>query len=598
MLRLNAKFTRRIGWALVALFLVSAALSAQTSLNAQLSLRPVTRDDISAFKLASTTQVSAGVSTIGLGQPAYLEVLVNKDIPASQIAGVTWTLTAKPASSQAVLADSPLGNNVLPYEPSDQTVLQVAGRKLLKPDVVGKYTVTATVTTVSAGSATLKVDITGGTYLGAKTCSVCHSGAIRGDKATPWSKTGHASIFKDGMNGVASDHYGQGCLPCHTVGYDAAPGVDNHGFSQVAAQMKWTFPTELKMGTYDALPDALKNLGNIQCENCHGPGSQHATTGDKTAISVNMASGDCSQCHAAMTHHSKTGEWNNSRHAIATSYPSGAGREACVGCHTGNGFVAQMKGATPSTAYSPINCTTCHEPHGDQTGAGNHLVRPTKVTLADGTSITAGGKGLLCMNCHQARVNASTYVPTTPGSARFGPHHGPQADMLAGVNAVTYGKDIPSSAHGDVVEDTCVTCHMQAVAETDAAFTQAGGHTFKTSMAATANTPAIDLVKACQGCHGKDVKDFNFPLFDYDGDGVIEGVQTEVQHLLDQLGAMLPPQGTVKTELAIDATWTPQQLQAAYNWLYVQSDGSKGIHNTAYTVGLLKSSIADLSTKK
>ena len=82
---------------------------------------------------------------------------------------------------------------------------------------------------------------------------------------------------------------------------------------------------------------------------------------------------------------------------------------------------------------------------------------------------------------------------------------------------------------------------------------------------------------------------------DYNGDGVISGVQTEVASMLDQLSSMLPPVGQVKSTLNIDATWTQPQLEAAYNWLFVQSDGSLGIHNTAYAVGLLKASMANLT---
>ena len=36
-------------------------------------------------------------------------------------------------------------------------------------------------------------------------------------------------------------------------------------------------------------------------------------------------------------------------------------------------------------------------------------------------------------------------------------------------------------------------------------------------------------------------------------------------------------------------------MRAAYNYRFVQKDGSHGIHNTAYAVGLLKASIADLT---
>jgi hypothetical protein len=59
----------------------------------------------------------------------------------------------------------------------------------------------------------------------------------------------------------------------------------------------------------------------------------------------------------------------------------------------------------------------------------------------------------------------------------------------------------------------------------------------------------------------------------------------------------LPPNAKPKTELTIDDKWTRAQLEAAYNWQFVANDGSKGVHNTAYAVGLLKASIANLSKK-
>jgi hypothetical protein len=117
------------------------------------------------------------------------------------------------------------------------------------------------------------------------------------------------------------------------------------------------------------------------------------------------------------------------------------------------------------------------------------------------------------------------------------------------------------------------------------------------SFAGTDKIPAVQMVGACQTCHGPDLNTFDFKLLDYDGDGVIDGCQTEVQHLLDKLALMLPPVGQPKTSLTIDSTWTQPQLEAAYNYLFVSKDGSHGVHNMAYTVGLLKASIDDLSAK-
>ncbi|MFB3828311.1 MAG: multiheme c-type cytochrome [Bryobacteraceae bacterium] len=537
-----------------------------------------------------------------MGQPAYLEALVDIAVPAENIIGVTWTLESKPASSKAVLSDSPLGADVPSFEPSDRLATRVAGRKLLRPDVAGVYVVRAAIATTSNGTAEVGQTIIGATYVGAQRCAACHSGALGVDMVTPWSKTKHAKIFKDGVNGVASDHYSASCLRCHTVGYDADPAAVNGGFDDLATALKWVFPVVQKPGVFEALPEALKNVGNIQCENCHGPGSQHAATGSRMLISVSLGSGVCAQCHASGTNHIKSTEWVSSLHAAATSYPSGAGREDCVRCHTGAGFIGQMRGSkTVDTKYTAINCQSCHESHGRTAPATNKfLLRSlTPVKLMDGTVVENAGNGAVCMNCHQSRQNASVYVTTTVGSARFGPHHSPQADMLMGANGYTYGRYIPSSAHGAVVEDTCAHCHMQPITDTkNPAFLKAGGHTFKMTKAGDDANPPVYMVEACYKCHGPNASLFDFQLMDYDGDGVIAGVQYEIRGLLDQLALQLPPVGKPKTELAIDSTWTRAQLAAAYNWQFVKNDGSYGIHNMAYAVGLLKASIADLAANR
>lgn len=576
-----------------------AGMNAQQPLQAKLAVRPLTNDEIKAYKLPDSIEVSGGLSTVGVGQPLYLELQINSAIPASDITGVTWDVIYQPPTSKAVLADSPLGSDVPIYEPSQRLVAQVAGRKMLRPDVEGAFAVMATVMTASNGSTSVAQTYIAATYVGAETCSGCHGGLLPKDIATPWSKTGHASMLKNGINGTLSSHYSGSCIECHTVGYDTNPNAVNGGFDDIAAKLNWKFPAALKDGNWDAVPDQLKTVSNIQCENCHGPGSVHITGSFEVGISVSTGSGVCSQCHAELTNHSKSAEWANSVHAVTTRDPSGPGRETCVGCHTGNGFVGRMKGSkTVNAEYSAISCQTCHDPHGMPTPDNTaHLLRVDTVTLEDGTAVKNAGMGGLCMNCHHARQNAATYATTAAASSHFGPHHGPQADMLEGANGYTYGQKLPSSAHASVVEDTCVGCHMQAVDSKNPAFTLAGGHTFRVSWkdAQGAEQP---LVAACQKCHGDSITSFDFARMDYDGDGQIDGVQTEVQHLMDSLSAMLPPVGQAKSSLAIDATWTRAQLEAAYNWQFVHDDGSRGVHNAAYTVGLLKASIADLAAKR
>jgi formate-dependent nitrite reductase cytochrome c552 subunit len=147
-----------------------------------------------------------------------------------------------------------------------------------------------------------------------------------------------------------------------------------------------------------------------------------------------------------------------------------------------------------------------------------------------------------------------------------------------------------------VTTNACIDCHMQTVASTDPAFMNAGDHTFSTTYT-PATGPAEDLVGACQSCHGTQITSFNIPTFSFDGSGGIQGSQDQVQALLNQLSTFLPPNNQVKTSLSIDSTWTKQQLEAAYNWEFVNNDGSKGVHNLDYAVGLLQASIANLQGK-
>ena len=573
--------------------------------DAKLDARPLTHQEIKTYTLPAGTQVSGGLSTVGLGQPVYLEALMG--IGVTDITDVAWAITQQPTGNTDVLEASPLGASVPVYEPKDRESYQVAGRSLLRPTAPGQYAVKATVT--AGGKATvLTLQVTAATYMGINTCALCHSGGqLAPNKVVPWEKTGHATFFTEAIDGLKSSHYNSGCIQCHVVGYDTNPLAANGGFDDIAARpdVAWTFPTTLKPGNWAAMPAKLQNVSNIQCENCHGAGSEHATTalvdaeGSKALIQVNYNTGDCSQCHADEPNHFFPQQWANSKHAIAVE-EEGTG---CVGCHQGPGFIDRTKGvaeASRRTKYTAINCATCHDPH-DATNP--YQIRTVAdMTLMDvskpggPTVVTEGGNGKLCMECHISRRDAVAYCETTKGSNRFGPHHGPQTDMLVGANAITYGKDIPSTAHREI-EGSCVACHMQVTARTSPEHLQAGGHTW--NMAWDGPDGRVELVNACTECHG-DIEGFDFRRQDYDGSGIVEGVQTEVKGLLSRLAIMLPPVGVPKpnhspTNLGITSTWTKQQLKAGYNYLFVVEDGSWGIHNLSYAVGLLKASIADLS---
>jgi hypothetical protein len=337
-------------------------------------------------------------------------------------------------------------------------------------------------------------------------------------------------------------------------------------------------------------------------------------------LSVTINSGDCNQCHDAPSHHVKGTEWLISGHANTTRIPSGANRAQCVGCHTASGFIGRIQGSTTTnTTFSAIGCQTCHEPHGITSPTNNpHMIRMLgDVTMPDGTVVANAGEGALCLQCHRVRngaaaTNVANYQqgkPTWYGGSSFGVHDAPQGDMIEGINAINYGKDIPSSAHRTAVNNLCVGCHMQAATTdpNDPSFNKVGRHTFSMSYSLVATngvTNVVDKTDACVQCHGP-IEDFDMVRQDYNGDGVTEGVQTEVQHMLDQLSRMLPnstylsngnyvADGLVKTP-SVKTNWPTKFLNAAYNWQFVNNDGSKGVHNAPFATGLLKASMADLT---
>ena len=633
---MNPKAQIRGALVLGILVMISApSWAAAPPLQGQITLRPLTPQEIYDYSLTGVLGAS-GLTTTPVGQPVYLEVLVNNAVPDADITNVTWTLTARPAGSAAALEASPLGANVPTYKIADRInqsgtpVFKVAGRTMLHPDIVGSYTVSASISTASSGSTNLTQRVTASSYLGVNaSCVLCHSGGlIAPNRYTNWIETAHAHTFENAISGLSTDYFAASDLPYRTTGHDGNTNANSGGFDFAATTNGWTFPANLTSNNWTALPEGLKNFANVQCESCHGPGYQHVfgslpVLGDTNFISVSMNVGTCAQCHDSRTTHAlatkwntKATEWGNSLHAHPTRTPSGPGREACARCHTARGFAtftATGNQIISNTVYEAITCATCHDPH---SATNVHQLRATDIyTLPEGTTVTNVGRGALCMTCHHSRNGSATNnvakyqlnQPTWAGGVSFGPHDSTAGDMVEGVNAITYGKFIPSGSHSAVIPDVCVGCHMQPVATSHPAFGKAGGHTYSMTYdvvnAGVTNT--LDLVDTCVKCHGP-IQTFNFPRKDYDGDGVIDGVQTEVQHLLDKLSRLLPnstyradgnyvADGLVKSSISVKTNWQTKFLYAAWNWQFVDVEGSKGVHNAPYAVGVLKASIADLT---
>jgi cytochrome c554/c'-like protein len=448
------------------------------------------------------------------------------------------------------------------------------------PDDVGAYSVSVTVSDGSdagVGTALVGVGMYAPTvtpyYLGNAACSGCHSGTF-GD----WEGTHHAGAWATLME---SDHAASYCFPCHSVGYEGDFG--NSG--------------------YDEAP--IAKFENVQCENCHGPASTHTGSMSAADINIDYSAETCGVCHEG-THHPYLSEWEASPHAFTPDEHAAHGavqNGGCQGCHEGfaalerlsdeAGLATFFGGAPYGTAARDtmevknqnIGCPVCHDSH-DATNPGQiRTVADVQLVTANGESpiITIGGTGKLCMQCHHARRSGDDQVVN--GYDHFGPHANPQADMMAGKSAYTgvapAGFVWATPSHLNV-QNSCKTCHLN-MEEYDGT-TAITGHTF------------LPTVAACENCHGT-ITSFDdiLALEDFDGDGSVEGIQSEVGGLLHLLEEALVADGLDTTGTSILGALgdtlksTFVQREAGYNLAFIEDDKSHGIHKQL--IGSLLNSI-------
>ena len=553
-------------------------------------------------------EATSGLHVVGVGEQVFLTanpgISNNADLtPVLDVTATVWTLTG-PTGSTAALAEAP----------------EIDGREvqLLVPDMVGDYevgvTMTATDTVVS-----FTRTITAAKYLGAEACSQCHA-----DEYASWQKTDHSFFLKLGLSGLRSHR--PGCYRCHSVGMNTsnlafdADGVrvtspDNDGFGNVADELGWEQPADLTAGewnhavagedttakvgshnlnlsgtAWDALPDSLKALANIQCESCHGPGSEH--NGNKAKIGKSLDNGVCARCHDDGHYHVRPEEWLSSGHALIWARgPSYAGG-SCAPCHTGDGHVQIVVEGNEDVDLSTLEsgptqtCAVCHDPHD---AANAHQVRNVGEVsvdvMAPGTvdqiqDVTADlGTGAQCVQCHNMRPGRNKVDASL--------HHSHQGEMILGVGGYEYpGFEFKKGSHRNI-QNACAACHMSRPPQGGAG--KLGSHSWGMHTTLADGTDLYNTT-GCASCHG--------PILDFN----VNGAQDEIHELLTLVSGPLPKSssGELYTHdngghgSAPEGTMTDPELKAAWNAAFVEFDGSEGVHNFVYAKSLLAASLVDL----
>jgi hypothetical protein len=232
---------------------------------------------------------------------------------------------------------------------------------------------------------------------------------------------------------------------------------------------------------------------------------------------------------------------------------------------------------------TPQNCRTCHKIHTTYSKDDFGLRSEAAVAMLLSKANFDGGKGNLCVNCHQARRYMANFpakdaagavIPDkyTP-SVRFNTHLSDQSDVMMGVldiNAIL-GVEGKPSVHMKV-DDTCVGCHLG----------DGRNHTFKPQLS------------TCVKCH-PDAKDTNVNGFREK----FEEKYTELRNALVGKGLLAAnADGTfaVVTKNADGSAVVLDPPQAAALFLYgaLEEDASLGAHNPKYVDALIEAALAVL----
>ena len=593
---------------LVGCFLVFMSTEALAQ-KVKLRVVPMSPGKLSAIG-KSSLMATTGLKVFGRGAKAYLFADTTGS-GANVVTSFTWSFVSMPPGSMAVLDSA--NNN--PYQS-------------FTADLDSQYVVSVSVNGgVKSDQDTLWASTFIGSTDGSFTCETCHGGfvGLNPQIVTGWKTTDHALMYTQGImgklevNANGQGMYSSSCWKCHTTGYDLS--ANNGNFGYLSHSLGWdttAFKGKTKSGSSYLINNgdssiyknmvtnysALVPLASIGCESCHGPGKDH--NGNSAAIGLSLDAGVCLSCHDSPPREPIGTFWALSDHATMPLAGTDATSTSCFPCHSGSAFVKWVTGGKKATeptwnaatdASYPMTCSVCHDP---MSAANPSQIRTVTVdTLRNGYHIpsSVGGLGQLCMNCHRSRNNVATKVTATPPyygfSSHYGPHGNPQSDMLLGQNAYQYGDtSLTGLTTHTGVPDACVTCHMP---------TTNGMPDHQLAMQDTTGTGVLhDRVDACQTCHGPQIQKFDDikASYDYDRNGKIEGVQTEIAGLIAQLKAKLPIDSTTGQPItdsnhgdSLAVYNRPDLVRNLYTYAFVTSDGSGGMHNAKYAVALLQKAL-------
>ena len=422
------------------------------------------------------------------------------------------------------------------------------------------------------------------------TCGNCHVG-----HQADWVSTKHAGAYQS-LAGITPAPPAT-CAGCHTV---------NERGNNLTGLVGW---------------DAMQNDGykDVQCESCHGPGTQHVQAPEDRSkwplprIGMTLATASCASCHTGI-HTPYAEEWGASGHSQIITSP--ANNASCASCHEGKATLKAWGVTTNyvefgTTELIPNTCSVCHNPHGSENTA--QLRFPINTPDPDQN---------LCMKCHLRRGE--------PEPGRSTPH-APQGFVVLGTGGYRPpGANIDTlislTTHASVANPRlCAGCHVNSYEVTNPAtgafVFRSTGHLFKpipcldaqgkpTAVTTCAYSPPARTFKACtgSGCHATeaiaagrlagarfDIEALAAQIWvDTDGDKTIDAAPVDAGYLA--IIRRDRPAELTNATVITPARGAEFNVKTFGENRYDNGDKSLGVHNPFLARALLAANIQELRT--
>ena len=316
----------------------------------------------------------------------------------------------------------------------------------------------------------------------------------------------------------------KGCAGCHVTGLSLRQ--DENG--EWIAKGGDIDPTTLgmyadKTNVFDLDGDGDLEQINTGCETCHGPGSEHAMTGDKTKIinpadlSADEANNLCGMCHSrgkslpnntfSFPYHDDTMTGWTIGDMVADFYTDGGG-------YWGDGvnskkhhqqFYDFYKSPKPTFQFHKVTCFECHDVHNTEK---HHIRTEMEETDSAGNPLTIAtdnDNNTLCLSCH------ATHGPFAAISKEM------VADLANNEGAIaaivkqhTNHNYDPTNDDGTGGSSRCSKCHNPKIAKSAIPY-DIHSHTFEAI--SPEKTLEYDMPNSCAvSCHNKNAYTFGVDM--------------------------------------------------------------------------------------